>query len=1391
MPFKYVPQLKLAAPEKPESLVKKSFRIYNTPIVNMLPGGEEAMTKLASPTLEDVSDNENETERVAKKIFGETITSFLPTTAAKRKGLAAGMASAITPALAAQAASLGYGKAAVVANSLIAAQGAKDVSNTEKSSIERLLGGVALLGGGAGAVSGVKVAKAAAKAKAALKPVPHEIAPTPSNVPVSKVQLDEAARDAKNLESVEKWRTAAAKKKADEVARDAKNLRNVEAWKAKIVAEKAKVAENETKLAAIEAAKEGRVATSPAVSEGISAKTPEGGRASLSQRFVEPTPPKGEGVGAVGGAGIDLGDTGVSVLDDLPTNASNYTDVRKFVRQTMFSTEKAALSAALKTGGNNVIKVGRGQYRVTYPDPDAIPAGVTGPNPVAGVTDDILREADVPSLDLDLRPNARTSEPISPGDRGVSLSDASSRSSNVLHPSERVFTPSPPQPLRVGSLDHIRSILTPDEFGDYMNVRPGVVGKINTSAEDARYLDYQRRINGGGEASPPAVSVAPTPAPKGPTPSADVLPLEPDTATDFPFGANAPGLAEPTTATPVSKPTAKYIGEQPGLPAEGEYPAIPGMSLYNIEGGPSHGSSVSAKMLQEMGIDIPPTPPVVPPVPGRVIQEIQAIVDGKASPFRPKQELVDDRPPQMWQTFIDSTRKVADSFKKRHPDIEVPSPVTPKATPTAVAPTGIQAKMAAIQAEVDALPVPASTPVPAPKTQGAIPVAKLSKEARIERARQTYSPEANAELDRLRVGYDSAVDPALKRTLGARMSEISRTEKARIAMRSAAQEMGMDVTPTTPEPTVVSTSPSLRVRAFVTKRGVKIDLKAGAHKEAGPIMDRLGVTWKYTDSAAPYDPALEVFAPKGKTFRGGESSLLATDWEDVVQRLGHIKELKTPTELTSADLIKLSPEDQMTALTDLVTKFKANPRGPKGGPKGGSTLSMFGGGQLENMVKIAAENPAFARAVTTLVGAGTGAATNEEDPLTGAVVGAGIGFGSATVLQLLGKARTGALPQSAVPTVAAKVKDTLDTFMRMLPDFQRASLLSKPLPLIMNSVVGPWGAIIMHGTEDAVRLDPRGMRLLKLALNPKNFPKEYVASVPKAHELISSTAERTEGVMGLHGPDWYRTVTQYPGVAMTAGDEAARSMAKLAGYSDDEARAMTLTSEPYTSVGASVSKLKKGSTNRETGKRGWLLDMTLPFYRTNMNQIEQGLERTPFVGIWMNKYAKKMPASWQQQVAQQLIGGATGTVGYMLGEATPPADAKNVLKFINNFGGQYGAIASAGFVMGQARARGTSDWKALTRELSQAMPMPSTQPIADAMQNIGAAIGADGVEAKWPSGFTPGILDPEDPLTKVLLGAIISKTGTPTRTGPRPGRPPSTTPGSSASKFKYVPQPKQ
>lgn len=1195
MPFKYVSRQKTAAPaEKPESLIGKGFRLYNTPIVDLL-NQRENVEKIAKPGLTDVPDKDNILEKASKKVLGELVgvglskeakkhigeelTSYLPTTKAKLKGFVAGGTEAVTPALAAQAASLGTGKLMTAANLAIAGEGAHTLADSEKSPIERMMGGVGLIGGTAGAVSGLKIA-GAAKAKKpkapkfevetsggrVFKTIKGSAAETPKTAPKVTPTEPPAGKipygavpvgPSKAAVAAEK---AVAKLKAAEEARDVKNLKAVEEW-----------AQNKNKLRTIERAKEGREATEPSISESLSAKTPEGGRTSMSQRFVKPQPPEGEGAGVPGDEA--LGDilglppakpkgpkTPSAAAAKAPEEVLPGLEP-EIVKLRRYKNKQEANAIAKATGGT-VHQDGPRQYSVRFPEPEAPVTPEITPSPT--IKFDVPAKRDMPRM------NALPNEPVTEVPTGPRVIGFGGRWSVSGHP----------------------------ELGEFSDIGKATraLESLSTKAEDIP-KDLDDAIEALAKEEAAATQATPE--------EAVSTMQELAAATDKP----APQIA------PLKFPTAK-------LPGKSQAPVAEQASLL---GEPAevvqHPRTLAQQHFEE------PLPPVTP----------ESVAKAKAAAAN---ELAQHEAAQAAFGEQQAAKQIEEEAKTARKGFKV---VEPTAAPTVA-------------------------------EGGAIPV-RLQKKSDV--LGEAYAKTQAAE----KAGEIPKNDPFY-----------------------AKDKRGRPITP------------------------ARMQGAALAESKAGK----------------PVPPKTDV-APGPKV-------------------------------MTSDYLAKLTPDQQMDELTKLVNDFKAK-QGK--GPKGGSTVSAFGAGQLDNMIKIAAENPAFTRAMTTLAGAGIGAGTSD-DPLTGALVGGAIGLGAPTALKAINAARASGLGDTE--SIAAKGKEVLDTFAWMLPDFQRAALLSKPLPLIMNSIVGPWGSIVMHGLEDAVRFDQRGIELLKLALNPKNFPKGYFEAIPRAHELIGEAAERTEGLLGRGGPQWYKTVTQYPGVAMTAGDEAARELAKLAGYTDEEARVMTLTSEPYTSGGAAISKFKKGATNRETGGRSWLIDMSLPFYRTNMNQLEQGMERVPFLGMWMNKYAKATPAAWQQQLAQQVIGGGVGTVGYMLGEQTPPEDAKYVLKFINNFGGQYGAIASAGFVMGQASQRGLSDWKALTRELSQSMPMPSTQPITDAMQNVGAALGVEGSEYKMPSGFVPGILDPDDPLTGLLVGAVVPKSEqAPSAAGPRPGTAPT-------SRFKYVPR---
>lgn len=81
--------------------------------------------------------------------------------------------------------------------------------------------------------------------------------------------------------------------------------------------------------------------------------------------------------------------------------------------------------------------------------------------------------------------------------------------------------------------------------------------------------------------------------------STDIIEAPPATEHAATIGAEQP--AGPANDAGIS---AKFIGWQPGFEDIAAFP------LYNIEGGPSHGTTVTEKELNDAGIPIPPTPPL-------------------------------------------------------------------------------------------------------------------------------------------------------------------------------------------------------------------------------------------------------------------------------------------------------------------------------------------------------------------------------------------------------------------------------------------------------------------------------------------------------------------------------------------------------------------------------------------------------------------------------------------------------------------------------------------------------------------------------------------------------------------------------------------------------------
>lgn len=416
----------------------------------------------------------------------------------------------------------------------------------------------------------------------------------------------------------------------------------------------------------------------------------------------------------------------------------------------------------------------------------------------------------------------------------------------------------------------------------------------------------------------------------------------------------------------------------------------------------------------------------------------------------------------------------------------------------------------------------------------------------------------------------------------------------------------------------------------------------------------------------------------------------------------------------SSDLTKLAPEQQDAKLAELVKQFKDQ--------KGAISQDL--------MVRLGLGG----------AGAMAGAAAMPDDPFTGALLGFGVGaFAPSVARALIARVNGGGVSAGGVEQAAKKIEDYATTAFRMLPDWQRFSYLTSLPNLPMNMWVGPYGSAVMGAVEHWMAGDPRGLLALK-ALSPSNFMRRFSnEGIAAGKQAIYNSAERTEGELGKAGPAWFKRLTKYPGEMMTAGDHSARSILMDAGFTEAEARRITLTSEPELGIGRMVTGAKRGARTAG-GKVSWLANMAVPFYKTATNQFEQGLMRTPALGILVQKFGRDMPDPIKVQLAQQVVSGSVGGASFLLGTQVPKEDSKYVIKFLNNFGGQYGLVMTAAFVAGQASVSDTNEVGAITEHAVQQLPMFDAKPLYD-ISNLLRAVTYGDRDLKTPSGIIPGLID--------------------------------------------------
>jgi hypothetical protein len=384
---------------------------------------------------------------------------------------------------------------------------------------------------------------------------------------------------------------------------------------------------------------------------------------------------------------------------------------------------------------------------------------------------------------------------------------------------------------------------------------------------------------------------------------------------------------------------------------------------------------------------------------------------------------------------------------------------------------------------------------------------------------------------------------------------------------------------------------------------------------------------------------------------------------------------------------------------------------------------------VDRLKKLATEesgeiNPELAMQLGSAAAGGVvGAATDPfDDPLLSGVAGAGLGLAG----------------QQAV-----RNPQDLKDLLKMVPQAYRANLLtSTSLPA--NAIVGPYGSVFSGALESMLSGDPRGKTLMK-SLNPVKFSKDWWAAREEAKDLIAHGELGRAEEIAFDPSNPIKGVLAAPGVAMTAGDVAARKLAEGANYSPAESKIMTMTSEPESPT---LHRLSHAVDSSDLF--GWLGQMAFPFRRTPMNVAEQGMRRIPGVGF-VAQAMRENPDDLRTQLAQQGLGAAYGLGGAALGSQLDPETAKYVRPYVTNFAGRYSLPAGLGFAAGQAIERGGSPTDILgqTRTIEDIFPLPTTDPLVEAGKLISGQGGA-------PRGSYPILL-------RQLFGEPTTQTTSPTR----------------------------
>lgn len=716
---------------------------------------------------------------------------------------------------------------------------------------------------------------------------------------------------------------------------------------------------------------------------------------------------------------------------------------------------------------------------------------------------------------------------------------------------------------------------------------------------------------------------------------------------------------------------------------------VPGkapMPLYNVEGGRLHRSTVSPGTLEREGIPVPP--PTQPPPVAAIAPEVPVAAPTPVAAPRVSPE----------------TQQIADDF------------------------------LARAEASKQAL-------APAAEDPFAAMLRPQATETRLGRVGIFESPVDVAGVTYRAAKAKPGLDPTARGYLGTALQ--AEAERAGFPTRPGAQE---------------------RLAKFLGK-----EVEPRLRSPGGPTAAPEAVAIPRAGAAAEVAPTAPTAAPRGIP----DKPLLTT--RDIQQATG-VNE-KTIDRWIKAGLIpgavrvgrqwRFRREEVMEALeSGALGRRTAERVGPptavpRPTPEGPTTPPS--GPMAPRLVKKPKGEAGFAAPELLLAGAGAaaGAITDPFDnPVISALAGAGAGL---AVPHVITGVRALGVPEEQVKNIQKDLQTpegivtAARKLFRTLPHFQRANYLWSAAGLPANALVGPWGSVAMGSLIKALSGDPRGWSVIRSGdLLPQNFGKDFLAGRDEALDLVRRA--ETAGTRFVEGESpiardipagVLRSYAEFPAVTMTAGDVAARRIFTRHGFTEDEARLLTLTAEPQLPATAKLARLRKGT-------RSPLMEMMLPFVRTPANIAEGAALSTPGLGF-ITSQMFKTPPSLREQAMTQAVGAGAGLGGYVAGSQMDPETARLWRRYITNVAGRQAGLAGLGFAAGQASRHGQPIVSPSTlMELERTMPLPSAEPIADI---VGAVAG----QGRVPRGAVPEpiyrMLYPPQQRTRLRPIAYGSRTG--------------------------------